>query len=216
MQPQTSFSLILFVLIFGILTEASVPRRLDPLTKARLRSESDPRTWNYLIPNQVQNGTSQVRFDISTPRATLSADALLKLDSPQVSSINASVFDWWYFDVVSETNLGDSFVVTFFTSSAAAFPFLDSRESSVLIVYLWASFANGTVFADFLPATFATVAGGEAAEAPSTGNWSSAGFSWTAQKEDLSQYEIIIASEEMQVEGRFTLTSVSAGQLPSK
>lgn len=202
-----------FALIFtGILTGASAfPRRYDLLTNVRLRADSDPRIWNHLISSRVQNGTSQVRFDISTPGAILTTDALLKLDSPQVTSINASVFDWWYFDAVSDTNPGDSFVVTFFTSSATAFPFLDSRESSILIAYLWASFANGTVFSEFLPATFATVAGGDGAAAPSMGNWSSAGFSWTAQKEDLSRYEINIASEKIQVEGRFTLSSVGAG-----
>jgi len=185
-----------FVLIFHIFTASAFPRRYD----------SNPGIRNYLISSHVQNGTSQVRFDIPTPGTTLSTNAFLQLDSPQVTSINESVFDWWYFDAVSESNPGDSFVVTFFTSSATAFPFLDPNESSVLIAYLWASFANGTVFSDSLPATFATVTGGSTS--PSTGNWSSTGFSWSAVK-DLSQYEIIIASEEMQVEGRFTLTSVS-------
>lgn len=209
--------IIPLVLIFGIVAEASAaPRKFKPLPKARLRAEPDPRIWNYVISSQEQNGTSQVRFDIPTPGATLSSQALLKLDSPQVALINASVFDWWYFDAVSESDPGESFVVTFFTSSATAFPFLSSNESSILIAYLWASFANGTVFSQFVPATLATVTGGDAAEFPSTGNWSSAGFSWTALKEDLSEYEIIIASKEMQVEGRFTLNSVGADRSVSR
>lgn len=209
---MSSFISPLALIFTGILTGASAfPRKYDPLTNVRLRADFDPRIWKHLISSRVHNGTSQVRFDISTPGATLTADALLQLDSPQVTSINASVFDWWYFDAVSDTNPGDSFVVTFFTSSATAFPFLDPSESSILIAYLWASFANGTVFSEFLPATFATVAGGDGAAAPSMGNWSSTGFSWTAQKEDLSRYEINIASEKIQVEGRFTLSSVGAG-----
>ncbi|KAJ5683666.1 uncharacterized protein N7477_000011 [Penicillium maclennaniae] len=203
-----SVRIISFVLIFGIFVELSaVARKLHPLIKDSLRTASDPHDWKYLISSQVQNGTSQVRFDISTSEATLSSEALLKLDGPQVSSINASVFDWWYFDAVSESDPGDSIVVTFFTSSATAFPFLDPSGSSVLIAYLWASFANGTVFSEYIPATVATVAGGDSAKPPSSGNWGSTGFSWTALNEDLSEYEVVIASEEIQVEGPDTASA---------
>lgn len=165
----------------------------------------DPHLGIYCIPHSVQNGTSHARFNIQTTRASLSAETLLSLDGPQVDRINASVFDWWYFDVVSDTDPRESLVVTFFTSSAAAFPFLAANESSILIAYLWASFANGTVVADFVPATAATVAVGN----PSSGQWSSTGFSWAAHKANFSQYEINIASEKMQVNGKFRLSSVS-------
>ncbi|KAJ6113236.1 hypothetical protein N7523_006553 [Penicillium sp. IBT 18751x] len=210
-----SVRIITFVLIFGIFVELSaVARKLHPLTKDSLRTASDPHDWKYLISSQVQNGTSQVRFDISTPEATLSSEALLKLDGPQVSLINASVFDWWYFDTVSESDPGDSIVITFFTSSATAFPFLDPSGSSVLIAYLWASFTNGTVFSEYIPATVATVAGGDSAKPPSSGNWVSTGFSWTAPEEDLSEYEVVIASKEIQVEGRVTFSSGLTPHLP--
>lgn len=79
----------------------------------------------------------------------------------------------------------------------------------MLIAYLWASFANGSVFADFAPATAATVAGGESSGNPSLGEWSATGFNWTALEDDLSRYEIVVASEKLQVEGRFALSSVS-------
>jgi hypothetical protein len=54
--------------------------------------------------------------------------------------------------------------------------------------------------------------GGQGASSPSSGNWSSTGFSWAALKDDLSAYEVIISSEKLQVEGRFSLTSVSLSE----
>jgi hypothetical protein len=173
-----------------------------------LRASRYSRSGNYHIPSVVQNGTSKARFDIPTPKTTLDTETLFSLDAPQIDPINGSVFDWWYFDVVSETNPDDSLVVTFFTSSMEAFPFLDPNETSILSVWLWASFANGTVFEDSVPATVATVTGADG-RTNSSGNWSPTGFSWNALTANLSQYEVIVASEKLQVEGRLTLTSVS-------
>ncbi|EKV10217.1 Hydroxyneurosporene synthase [Penicillium digitatum] len=179
-----------------------------------LRAGRDSHKGSYQIPSAVQNGTSKAQFDIQTPAGTLDIDTLFRLDAPQIDLINSSVFDWWYFDAVSETNPDDSLVVTFFSSSAEAFPFLDTNETSVLSVWLWASFANGTVFTDYVPATAATVTGLEAEGTNSSGEWSSTGFSWVALTENLSQYEIIISSEKLQVEGRLTLTSQVPHHLP--
>jgi hypothetical protein len=195
--------------IHAVKTTAFAGRWNTQITRAKLARAEDSDSWSYRIPNDVQSRTSQARFNISTPGSTLSTEALLALDSPQLSSINGSVFDWWYFDAVSDADPRESLVVTLFTSSAAAFPFLSPNESSVLIAYLWASFANGSVFADYVPATIATVSGGDEAPNPSSGVWSSTGFSWAASKDDLSEYEIVMASEAMQVKGRFSLTAVS-------
>ncbi|CAI7645726.1 unnamed protein product [Penicillium discolor] len=148
-----------------------------------LRTSRDTSSGSYKIPSAVQNGTSKAQFEIPTPATTLDMETLFRLDAPQIDSINGSVFDWWYFDAVSETNPDDSLVVTFFSSSAEAFAFLNANETSVLNVWLWASFTNGTIFADSAPATVAT-------------------------------YEIIIASEKLQVEGRLTLTSQVPRHLP--
>lgn len=205
------YALVVMLMLLSIHAgkTAAFPGRSNAhVTKSHLARAEDSDDWYYRIPSAVQNGTSQARFNISTPGSTLSAEALLALDSPQLSSINASVFDWWYFDAVSDTDPRESLVVTLFTSSAAAFPSLSPDESSVLIAYVWASFANGSMFAEYVPATVATVSGGDEAPNPSSGVWSSTGFSWTALKVDLSQYEIVVSSKEMQVEGRFSLTSV--------
>ncbi|KAJ5965015.1 uncharacterized protein N7479_004891 [Penicillium vulpinum] len=169
---------------------------------------------SYQIPSVIQNGTSRVQFDIPTPETTLSPETLFSLDAPQLDPINSSVFDWWYFDAVSETNPDDSLVITFFTSTMNAFPFLRANETSIVNVWLWASFAHGTTFADTVPATVATVTGADRKGANSAGDWSPTGFSWNAPTEDLSQYEIVIASEKIQVEGRLTLTSHVPPHLP--
>lgn len=164
--------------------------------------------WFFQIPSAVQNGTSTARFNISTPGSVLSTETLLSLDSPQLDFVNASVFDWWYFDAVSDSNPAESLVVTLFTSTAEAFPFLNPNETSVLIAYVWASFANGSTYADYVPASWATVAGGAAAQYPSEGGWDSTRLRWTAAKEDLSQYEVVISSDVLHIDGTLSLTSV--------
>lgn len=173
-----------------------------------LEAEEDAGDWEYSIPSRVQNGTSSACFNITTLSSTLSNYELLQLDKLQVKSITDSVFDWWYYDVVSETNPKESIVVILFASSATAFPWLNPSLDTVLIAYLWASFENGTVFSDFVPATLATVRGGEDAAVSSYGGWSETGFNWISHTDDLSQYEILIQSEEMQVQGRVALSSV--------
>ncbi|KAF8123814.1 hypothetical protein K438DRAFT_2003179 [Mycena galopus ATCC 62051] len=45
----------------------------------------------YNIPSTIQNGTSTAVF----------TSAASGFDAPKVQPINGSVFDWWYFDVVS-------------------------------------------------------------------------------------------------------------------
>ncbi|KAJ5456530.1 hypothetical protein N7530_011804 [Penicillium desertorum] len=171
-----------------------------------LRAGRDSHSGSYQIPSAVQNGTSKARFDIPTPETTLDIETLFRLCTSDRS------YQWLRVRLV--TNRDDSLVLTFFSSSAEAFPFLDANETSVLNVWLWASFANGTVFADSVPATVATVTGADAAGTNSSGEWSSTGFSWAALTENLSQYEIIISSEKLQVEGRLTLTSRVPPHLP--
>jgi hypothetical protein len=175
-----------------------------------LRAAEEFRDGVYKIPSKTQKGNSKAQFDIQTSASTLGTETLFTLDAPQLDLINGSVFDWWYFDAVSGANADDSLVITFFSSSATAFPFLDRNQSSVLTAWLWASFANGTVFTDYVPATLATVTGADGTHTQSSGDWSSTGFSWAALADDQTKYEIVVASDQMQVQGRFTLTSVRA------
>lgn len=114
----------------------------------------------------------------------------------------------WYFDAASYSDPGDLFVITLFTSSATTFPFLDPSESSIFIAYLSVSFTNGTVSIEHNSASVATFVGGDSAKPPSAGNCFPTEFSWTALTKDLSEYEIVIASDKIQVEGRFASNSV--------
>ncbi|KAJ5367912.1 uncharacterized protein N7496_007672 [Penicillium cataractarum] len=203
------------LIIYTILTgkASAIPARTWN-TRADVPLDSTAGSWNYAISSHVQNRPARARFDIPTTGSKLDTQALLTLDAPQLSAINESVFDWWYFDAVSANDSRESLTVTFFTSTATAFPWLPSNESSVLIAYVWASFANGSVFEEYVPATIARVVGGEDANSPNSGNWSSTGFSWAAPKDDLSQYEVVISSEKLQIDGRLGLTSTLAPHLP--
>lgn len=211
-RMSIDYALIVLFMLLGIHTGKTVAFPWggnNHITRADVAQAEYSDYWLYRIPSEVQNETSQARFSVSTPGSTLSTQALLSLDAPQLSLINASVFDWWYFDAVSDTDPRESLVVTLFTSTANAFPFLNPNETSVLIAYIWASFTNGTVFADYVPATVATVSGGDRAPNPSSGVWSSTGFNWTALADDLSQYEVVVSSEKLQIDGKLSLTSVS-------
>lgn len=203
-----SSGLIISIILGG--KASALPGRTSK-NRADVPLDSTGHSWNYAIPSHVQNGVARARFDVPTMGSKLNTRELLTLDSPQLSVINSSVFDWWYFDAVSASDPHESLTVIFFTSTAAAFPWLPPNESSVLVAYLWVSFANGTIFEGYVPATLATVAGGVNAGSPSSGNWSSTGLSWAASQDDLSRYEVIISSKQLQAEGRFNLSSVSTG-----
>jgi hypothetical protein len=205
-----TFSLLLMCVLLTLHTSAFPGQpRLDGRNVPSFGTRRDAHSGTYQIPSVVQDGDSKANFDIRTPTSLLDIETLFNLDAPQIDSINGSVFEWWYFDAVSETNSGDSLVITFFASSVAAFPFLDANETSVTTAYVWASFAIGTVFAGSVPATFATVAGVDGAGTNSSGEWHSTGFSWAALTDNLSKYEVVIVSENLQVKGRLTLTSAS-------
>ncbi|KAJ5409116.1 Hydroxyneurosporene synthase [Penicillium cosmopolitanum] len=171
----------------------------------------------YRIPATVQNEPAYVRFEVDTPGGILGIQSRQSLDAPMLDSINSSVFDWWYFDAVSLDDPRESLVLTFFTATADAFPFLDSTQKSVLIAYAWASFSNGSSWAGYLPATLATVdigGDGEADGNVSSGMWEDTGFRWNASKEDLSAYEISVDSPELDVKGTLSFTSRAPPHLP--
>ncbi|KAJ5474210.1 hypothetical protein N7475_003776 [Penicillium sp. IBT 31633x] len=114
------------------------------------RDGKDSRGGTYQILSTSHNGTSKVRLDIPKPAKMLDTETLLSLDAPQVYLSTAPY-------LTNETNPNDSLVVTFFASAFPAFPYLRANETFVVNVWLWASFANGTVVGDYAPATVATV-----------------------------------------------------------
>lgn len=189
------------------------PRHFPHTQSSKLPCSLKRTNWTYNIPRTIQNGTSTANLHIHTPNKLHTESALLSLEKPQISKVTSTSFDWWYFDAISSTNPHESLTVTLFSASATAFPWLDSTEDSVLIAYLWATFANGSSFADYVPATLASVSGEEAAAAAtaaaSAGQWKGTGFSWNAIGDNFENYEVIVQSQEMGVYGTFRLESVS-------
>ncbi|KAJ7686123.1 hypothetical protein B0H17DRAFT_1013780 [Mycena rosella] len=153
----------------------------------------------YEIPSAVQNGTSQAQF---TSTAT-------GLDAPKVHPVNASAFDWWYFDVVStDPTVVSSVVLTFFTSSQPAFPLLAPSES-ITVARIWVSFPNGTLWEASSDATGATVT---AEGNTSSGIWHGTGFSWAATP--AAGYLINIDAPDAGVKGTISFKSVAPGHYP--
>ncbi|PWY75934.1 hypothetical protein BO83DRAFT_387922 [Aspergillus eucalypticola CBS 122712] len=84
---------------------------------------------------------------------------LADLESPKLSEVNTTVFEWWYFDAVSSTNPNASIVLTFFTTTATAFPAVPQNLSSVLLTYVWATLPNGTTVSQNIVPIDASVMG---------------------------------------------------------
>ncbi|EKD14352.1 hypothetical protein MBM_07582 [Drepanopeziza brunnea f. sp. 'multigermtubi' MB_m1] len=80
------------------------------------------------IPSQVATGDIQA-FSTSNQAG---------LDAPRLSAVNASSFNWWYFDAFSP-DLDKSLVVVFFTTLGSAFPFVPTSEV-VTQVEIYATF----------------------------------------------------------------------------
>jgi hypothetical protein len=124
------------------------------------------------------------------------------LDTPKVTPMNATAYQWWYFDAVSaDTNAS---VVFLFNTT------VNSVEMDIM-------FPNGTYYSTILPATSATIR--------SVGQGASGWFPGTGMSfkgtPDLSEYVISVDSPNAGIRGSFKLSSVRgldpAGQrLPHK
>jgi hypothetical protein len=160
---------------------------------ARFPPPNKPPGYSVTEFSSVQtNGESIVQFE-SGPAG---------LDAPKISFVNSSVFDWWYFDVVSEDQKS-SVVFTFFTSTVAAFPFLDD-PNNVLQVNVWASFPNGTLTSLDTHADHAVVVShGDG----SAGKYEPIGMSWKSDP-DMSSYVITVDDPALDIKGTFHLKSV--------
>ncbi|KAJ7255135.1 hypothetical protein B0H12DRAFT_1114271 [Mycena haematopus] len=161
---------------------------------------SATRGQTYFIPSAVQNGTSQAQF---TSGAT-------GLDAPKVHPINASAFDWWYFDVVSTDPASlSSVVVTFFTSPESAFPLLHPSDY-ITTAYIWVSFPNGTLWSAVSDADegASVVAEGDSSQ----GTWHGAGFSWTGTP--ALGYMILVDAPAIGVTGSITFQPTAPAHYP--
>ncbi|KAK7042340.1 hypothetical protein R3P38DRAFT_3448220 [Favolaschia claudopus] len=151
----------------------------------------------FHVPSTIQTGASIAQFEYSS-----------QLDAPKLSTVNGSVFDWWYFDVVSaDTDNLATAVVILYTTSHDAFPFLDPFDGA-LPAQIVVTFPNGTLVSTQLLADSATII---AEDDYSSGEWDGTGIKWSGQT---SGYTVIIDSPIAGVKGSITFQPVAPAHLP--
>ncbi|KAI9046947.1 hypothetical protein LZ554_009022 [Drepanopeziza brunnea f. sp. 'monogermtubi'] len=150
------------------------------------------------IPSQVATGDIQAFFTSSQAG----------LDAPHLSAVNASSFNWWYFDVFSP-DLDKSLVIVFFTTLGSAFPFVPTSEV-VTQVGIYATFPNGTFAGKYLDAAEAVIT--------TDGNGASGDFVGSGAKfqgaPDLSTYSISADSPANGIVGTFHLKARAPPHYP--
>jgi hypothetical protein len=130
------------------------------------------------------------------------------LDESQLSAINSTSWDWWYFDAVSR-DAKSNVVIIFYTASSSGFPFLPPSPD-VTLFEVHALFPNGTLFNVFIPAEEAVITTiGEG----SSGDFKGTNATWTGAP-DLSSYKIVVNSPSNGVVGTFKLRSLAEGHYP--
>lgn len=149
------------------------------------------------VPNVIRPGNSIAQF----------VSGASGLDGPKMDpEINATSFDWWYFDAVSENN-SCAVVIVFYMTTQLGFPFV--LPLSTLSVDIFATFEDGTLV--FLPLNDPPLSAGEATVVTdgdgSSGIWKGTGFQWKGAP-DLSQYVVTVDSPLLGINGTLVLTSV--------
>jgi hypothetical protein len=125
-------------------------------------------------------------------------------DGPRVFPINATTFDWWYFDAVSDDGT-QAVTIIFFTSSYIGFSFNPTSAIDPLNIYVFANFPNGTSTSFPVPATSVTITtDGNGA----TGEWTGTGIGFQGAA-DLSTYNVTFDNALLGLSGSISLASVS-------
>jgi hypothetical protein len=149
------------------------------------------------VPNVIQPGNSIAQFVSGTSG----------LDGPKMDpEINATSFDWWYFDAVSDSN-SCAVVMVFYMSTDLGFPFV--LPGAALSVDIFATFEDGSLV--FIPLNNPPINTGTATVVTdgdgTSGIWEGTGFEWTGTP-DLSQYVVTIDSPLLGISGSLVLNSV--------
>lgn len=130
----------------------------------------------------------------------------VNLDGPQLSAVNSSAYEWWYFDAVSQ-DLKSAITIVFYTALASGFGFIPPI-SNVTVVSVDFLFPNGTTSSVELTATEAVIT---TVYQGSSAVYKDAGAGWKGAS-DLSYYEVKINSPENGVVGTFGLKSIAPAQ----
>ncbi|KXL51403.1 hypothetical protein M433DRAFT_148870 [Acidomyces richmondensis BFW] len=133
------------------------------------------------------------------------------LDGPKVRPVNATTFEWWYFDAVSSrVSVGDlsSVVVAFFTASTNGFEGL-SNDATILQTSLSGTYSNGTPFSySGFPNDAVIFTKGNSSD----GRWG--GISSWSSSSDMTRWMIEFADPGLNVSGYLSISSPTPPQLP--
>ncbi|KAH8706047.1 hypothetical protein BGW36DRAFT_354426 [Talaromyces proteolyticus] len=131
------------------------------------------------------------------------------IDGPKFDYINSTVYQWWYFDVVS-SDLESCLTVQFNIGSELALGFGNASEI-LPYVAINGKFPNGTLFdMASVPATNITI---QTIGQGSSGVWEGTGCSWEGTP-DLSEYVLTLNAPEQGIQGSVYLKSISPAQYP--
>ncbi|KAL4808148.1 hypothetical protein BDV18DRAFT_158260 [Aspergillus unguis] len=161
-----------------------------------------------IVPDHAVNETSNVQFISSSG-----------LDGPKVVPVNATTWDWWYFDAVQvpdpeRPDERASVVVTFYTAQHTGFDMLTLYETqgftSLTLAEVAISWPNGTLGSYFFNATEARITtAGDGASGVWLESEESARFIGTP---DMSRYRLELNSSV--IEGSIELQSTAPAHYP--
>jgi hypothetical protein len=163
---------------------------------------SRAKTIHNLSPTVI-NGTSVANF----------TSAATGLNGPQISAINGSAYDLWYFDVVStDPTSSASVVVIFYNTAPNAFPFV-AADNTTLIASLVITFPNGTISSAGVASMLADSATVTVEGNGASGDWHGTGMSWKYYPTS-GAYDVLIDSPALDVKGSIHFAPVSSASQP--
>ncbi|KAJ4313583.1 hypothetical protein N0V84_009340 [Fusarium piperis] len=151
----------------------------------------------FNVPVTPFEGPSTARFQ----------SGLGHLDGQRVTPYpNSTSFDWWYFDVASESHANESAIVTFFQSTPGAF--LPVAGDSYLTASLDGTFRNGTAYSYRIPvgqgSSVKVVDGIDSI----SGHWGDTGFSFKGKSvRRTAEYTVEVNNPAQGIRGTITYQS---------
>ncbi|KIK69532.1 hypothetical protein GYMLUDRAFT_33905 [Collybiopsis luxurians FD-317 M1] len=159
------------------------------------------------------NCISAQTFSVQYPPTIVDEDSITQyiasssFDGAKVTSVNASSYDWWYFDVVSLDHTYSA-VVVFYTAPNTSFPFLpDGKNILAAQISLQTPDAGVLAFNTAYANAATLTVGGD--DTDIQGDWEGVGAAFTGA-ENLTLYNVTFdAEEELGVTGFISFNSVS-------
>ncbi|OBT39926.1 hypothetical protein VE00_09597 [Pseudogymnoascus sp. WSF 3629] len=161
-----------------------------------------PRIKTDIISPLQYNGTETTSTLVSSAYG---------LDSPHVHGVNASSYEWWYFDAVSSDGLY-SVVFTFYTAPGTGFP-AGGPPDDILIAQISVSTPSNEILIGEDDSVFAKKAIVVSIGNGASGDWVGTGFSFTGAS-DLSAYTVVVDSTALDVKGTVSFKEYAPPHYP--